>query len=417
MKIESKGVRQALVDFHLDPGNIVLTESQEDGVSRVIEGVASRGNVTNLNGRYYPTPVLASACEKLQESVANGSFLGELDHPEFNARGSLERAALKFTRLWMEGDDLRYEAQVLRTEHGNKLLALLQDDVRVGMSTRGVGSVKWEKINPADDAGEVAVVQSDFVLYGVDAVNVPSNSAGIAKLRESLEESMGIEPERKELDMNDVTELRAEYPELVAQVEAAAVEPLQAQVTAFEEKVEELESQLAEAQEVVAKYEELRRSVLGESVEAAEEGDDTDDDVVVAVSALQETVEALRTELKESKAEAERIAARAKLDAELADRFEEAVAGHKFEKTLRRAVADLSKFESVEDLTAKLEDTIELAESIAGDVTEERPKGKGKVESSDPDKNVKTEFDSPIDQMLEQHADHIRGLSRENLQG
>ena len=416
MKIESKGVRQALVDFHLDPGNIVLTESQEDGVSRVIEGVASRGNVTNLNGRYYPTPVLESACEKLQESVANGSFLGELDHPEFNARGSLERAALKFTRLWMEGDDLRYEAQVLRTEHGNKLLALLQDDVRVGMSTRGVGSVKWEKINPADDAGEVAVVQSDFVLYGVDAVNVPSNSAGIAKLRESLEESMGIEPERKELDMNDVTELRAEYPELVAQVEAAAVEPLQAQVTAFEEKVEELESQLAEAQEVVAKYEELRRSVLGESVENVE-ASDNDDAVAIAVSALQETVESLRAELEESKAEAERTAARAKLNAELSEKFEETVTGHKFENTLRRTIADLSQFESVEALTTKLEDTIELAESIAGDVTETRPKGKGKVESSDPGKDVKTEFDSPIDQLLEQNSDYIRGLSRENIQG
>ena len=115
----------------------ILEESEQDkNPHRLLQirGVASRGGVVNKNNRLYPVETLAKAVHEAQKAIAEGKLLGELDHPETPRSGRLKHAAIKFTKLWMDGDLMWFEADVLPTKSGRDLYGLLISGVGIGMS-------------------------------------------------------------------------------------------------------------------------------------------------------------------------------------------------------------------------------------------------------------------------------------------
>ena len=75
-----------------------------------IRGTASKGGFLNKNRRVYPSTTLNKAVERAQAAIAKGKLLGEVDHPD--GQGSLANTAIKYTKLWMEGDMMLYEGEV-----------------------------------------------------------------------------------------------------------------------------------------------------------------------------------------------------------------------------------------------------------------------------------------------------------------
>lgn len=137
-----------------------------------------RSNVKNQNGRIYPRPILEREAKKYQsEFVAEHRALGELDHPE-SAVVNLKNVSHNVVTMRFEGNDLIGDIEVLSTPSGNILKELLKNGIRLGISSRGLGSVH--------NIGEGAVeVEDDFSLLCFDVVSNPSVQG--AYLNESVE--------------------------------------------------------------------------------------------------------------------------------------------------------------------------------------------------------------------------------------
>lgn len=107
-----------------------------------IGGQFQRAKNPNANGRIYPANVLRLAVEDLQEDIKSRRVLGEFDHPP-DAKIHLDRVSHLITKLWMEGDVVYGECEVLEnTQHGSQLKALLESNVNIGISSRGVGDME-----------------------------------------------------------------------------------------------------------------------------------------------------------------------------------------------------------------------------------------------------------------------------------
>ena len=145
----------------------VITEAKEDGSKKyVIEGIFMQANRPNRNGRMYPREILESAVNKyVTEQVSKGRAVGELNHPE-GPTINLDKVSHKITELKWDGDNVVGKATILDTPMGKIVQGLLDGDVRVGVSSRGMGSLAKQ--------GGVNVVNSDFMLNAVDIVQDPS---------------------------------------------------------------------------------------------------------------------------------------------------------------------------------------------------------------------------------------------------
>lgn len=145
-----------------------VTEANEKGGGKscYIEGVFMQGNVKNKNGRVYETSILERECKRYTEShIIPKRALGELGHPA-GPTINLERVSHMITRLERTGDDFAGRAKILDTPYGNIVKNLIVAGAGVGVSTRGMGSVK--------DVDGTIHVQPDFHLATVDIVADPS---------------------------------------------------------------------------------------------------------------------------------------------------------------------------------------------------------------------------------------------------
>jgi hypothetical protein len=133
----------------------------------VVEGVVQRANAKNENGRVYPKEILEREVEKYNAGpIAQNRALGELDHPESSII-SLKNVCHNITKLWWDGDDLFGRIEVLNTPSGNILKDLFLNNITVGISSRGMGSVRQLGENTVE-------VQDDFDLVCWDFVSTPS---------------------------------------------------------------------------------------------------------------------------------------------------------------------------------------------------------------------------------------------------
>ena len=146
----------------------VITEAKEDGSkSHFIEGIFMQGDIKNRNGRTYPSETLEKEMKRYDEEfIQHKRALGELGHPEGPTING-DRVSHLITSMRREGNDFYGKAKVLSTPMGEIVKSLLDEGVKIGVSTRGLGSVKQLKDG-------VMEVQKDFHLATVDIVTDPS---------------------------------------------------------------------------------------------------------------------------------------------------------------------------------------------------------------------------------------------------
>ena len=133
-----------------------------------IEGTFLQGEIKNRNGRMYPINTLTKEVNRYNESfVKKGRALGELGHPE-GPTVNLDRVSHKITSLVQEGNNFKGKAQLLSTPMGKIAQNLIGEGVTLGVSSRGVGSLK-------EDLHGCKVVGEDFMLAtAADIVADPS---------------------------------------------------------------------------------------------------------------------------------------------------------------------------------------------------------------------------------------------------
>ena len=146
----------------------IITEGKGSSKKLYIEGVFLQGNIKNRNGRMYPVETLAREVNRYNEAfVGKGRALGELGHPD-GPTVNLDRVSHKITSLVQEGNNFRGKAQLLNTPMGKIASSLLDEGVMLGVSSRGVGSLK-------EDRDGCKVVGEDFMLAtAADIVADPS---------------------------------------------------------------------------------------------------------------------------------------------------------------------------------------------------------------------------------------------------
>ena len=145
----------------------VITEGKGADKKLYIEGVFLQSEIKNRNGRMYPFSVLEKEVNRYNEEyVKTSRALGELGHPD-GPTVNLDRVSHRITSLTAEGTNFIGRAQIMNTPMGNIARALLEDGVKLGVSSRGMGS-----IDKREDCG---VVMDDFMLAtAADIVADPS---------------------------------------------------------------------------------------------------------------------------------------------------------------------------------------------------------------------------------------------------
>jgi hypothetical protein len=179
--------KKLLVDVRpFDISRNKIDESiKENNGKLVVKGVLQRAESKNQNGRVYPREVLLKEVGKyLENQVTERRALGELDHPESSVV-NLNNASHNVIEMHWDGDDLLGTVEVLSTPAGNILKELFKSGIKLGISSRGLGSV--EPVN--EKGGEDTVeVQPDFELIAFDFVSNPStHGAFMRPVNESVQ--------------------------------------------------------------------------------------------------------------------------------------------------------------------------------------------------------------------------------------
>jgi len=161
-----------------------LNESYADG-KMVVTGVLQRADAKNQNGRVYPADILKREADKYMDNfVKQRRAMGELDHPESSVV-NLKNVSHNIIDMGWDNKDLVGTVEILPTPSGNILKDLLKAGILLGISSRGLGSVKKDMREGAD------VVQDDFDLIAFDFVSNPSTQGAFmypqGKINESVE--------------------------------------------------------------------------------------------------------------------------------------------------------------------------------------------------------------------------------------
>ena len=146
----------------------VLSESEKKSVMEgavYLVGVCQKAGTKNGNGRVYKRETLQREVENYQKAIKERRSLGELDHPDDSVI-NLKNAAHLVTKMWWEGDSVMGKIEVLDTPSGQILKELVKAGCKLGISSRGLGSVKEER--------GVTMVEDDFQLICFDMVSEPS---------------------------------------------------------------------------------------------------------------------------------------------------------------------------------------------------------------------------------------------------
>ncbi len=151
----------------LDYTSELIKESRDkNGGKLMLQGIIQKSDQLNQNKRVYPNEILRREVENYQKAVRDSRAVGELDHPE-SSSVSLERVSHIIKEMRWEGNNVIGRIEVLPTPRGKILETLLESGVKIGISSRGVGST--DKNNEGYD-----VVQPDYQIICFDIVSEPS---------------------------------------------------------------------------------------------------------------------------------------------------------------------------------------------------------------------------------------------------
>tara|TARA_B110000483_G_scaffold71491_1_gene89192 strand:- start:125 stop:727 length:603 start_codon:yes stop_codon:yes gene_type:complete len=132
----------------------------------VVEGILATAEIKNGNGRYYSKDLWEREIDKYRVLVDENRAMGELDHPESSVI-NLQNVSHNISDMWWDGDNVMGKIEILPTPNGNILKALIESNITVGVSSRGMGSLQ--------ETDGVLEVQDDFELLCWDFVSTPSN--------------------------------------------------------------------------------------------------------------------------------------------------------------------------------------------------------------------------------------------------
>jgi len=159
--------------FELCPNGVCedfLTESDKRFIKNgglIMTGVIQRADARNGNGRIYSQPILEREMKRYGNLIKERMALGELDHPE-TSTVMLEKVSHLVTEVWWNGKDVMGKIEVLNTPRGKILQELVNANIKIGISSRGTGSVR--------EGREGTIVEDDFNLICFDIVSEPSTN-------------------------------------------------------------------------------------------------------------------------------------------------------------------------------------------------------------------------------------------------
>jgi hypothetical protein len=163
---------------------VKLVEGKSSTGNPLVQGILATAEVKNGNGRYYSKELWDREIDKYMESVNANRALGELDHPDSSII-NLKNVSHNIKKIWWDGDQVMGAIEILPTPSGNILKALFENKIPVGVSSRGMGSLR--------QMGDLMEVQDDFELLCWDFVSTPSNPGSYMK---SLNEGKNNTPSK-----------------------------------------------------------------------------------------------------------------------------------------------------------------------------------------------------------------------------
>jgi hypothetical protein len=183
-------MKQLIVDyipFEVTPQQINESMSTNDG-KLIVKGVLQRAESKNQNGRVYPKDLLMREAKKYTENfIQQKRALGELDHPDSSVV-NLQNTSHNIMEMHFNGNDLVGTVEVLGTPSGNILKELFKSGIKLGISSRGLGSVETLGESGAQE------VQPDFELIAFDFVSNPStHGAFLSPMNESVDKTQQYE--------------------------------------------------------------------------------------------------------------------------------------------------------------------------------------------------------------------------------
>ena len=189
--------------FELCEGGIcqdLLTEAEKKKVANgaiILTGVMQRADEQNGNGRVYPYETLVREIENYKKLVNERRALGELDHPDDSVI-NLKNASHLVIDIWMDGKNAMGKIEVLDTPSGKILKSLVKADCKLGISSRGLGSVR-------ESQGKV-IVEDDFQLICFDMVSEPSTHGAFMepRLHEGKEPNIFTKGDKINRLLNDI---------------------------------------------------------------------------------------------------------------------------------------------------------------------------------------------------------------------
>ena len=178
-------MKQVLIEtqaFQVSP--MQLTENRSSAGNPIVQGILATAEVKNGNGRYYAKDLWEREINKYMDVVKQNRATGELDHPDSSII-NLKNVCHIIRDLWWDGNNVIGKIEILPTASGNILKALIDNNVMVGVSSRGMGSLR-----PMGEG--MMEVQDDFELLCWDFVSTPSNPGSFMNLvREGKEHNIG----------------------------------------------------------------------------------------------------------------------------------------------------------------------------------------------------------------------------------
>ena len=188
-------MKQVLIEtipFKVTP--IQLTEGlKAPSGNPMVQGILATAEVKNGNGRYYPREIWEREMEKYNQVIEENRATGELDHPDSTII-NLKNVSHIIREIWWNGDKVMGKLEILPTVSGNILKALIENNVQVGVSSRGMGSLKEMNEGTLE-------VQDDFELLCWDFVSTPSNPGSYMQLVKEGKENL---PENKFVKVNSL---------------------------------------------------------------------------------------------------------------------------------------------------------------------------------------------------------------------
>lgn len=401
-----------------DVSFVRLTLGESNGERVKVRGEFAKCGVATENKRVYPGPIWEKEIKRLNKALKERRVFGEVDHPS-DGQTKLARVSHVVTNLSIKDGLVIGEAEILPTEAGKNLLALLQANVPVGVSSRGFGSVK------SNDKNE-DVVQEDYKLVTFDFVADPADVDAYPQVSESRGLFEGVE-----FDADDEQEKAIEFARRIeSEKTGKPVEKNESLRDAFTKEIlGNLSTLRAEAREE-ARKELLADPAIAGAKAALESIRDIlkpyvlPEDLATVVREKDAAYSKLQNEFAEltlkTKTLEEENASLAKMAKEVGYRFylERILSGDTEADTIRNLVGDVTVFENSDALKARVE-AIKAEVSKKSEETQQVAEEKAKevAESKASEKRLRSEFDSKLKELERRmvQADEEREALEEQL--